>query len=63
MYGGLQPPTSSSSGGDLGALRASKYSTVQYNIIQYITLQYSNRERRMVSGGGSLHIPLCVVSV
>ena len=37
-YGGLRPPTSSSSGGDLGALWALKYSTVQYSTVQYITV-------------------------
>ena len=40
-YGGLWPPTSSSSRGDLGALWAPKYSTVQYNTVQYSTVQYS----------------------
>ena len=36
--GAYGPPTSSSSGGDLGPLRASKYSTVQYNTVQYSTV-------------------------
>ena len=42
-YGDLRPPTSSSSRGDLGALQAPRYSTVQYsiNMIQYSTVQYS----------------------
>ena len=42
-YGGLWPPTSRSSRGDLGALWAPQiqYSTLQYNIIQYSTVQYS----------------------
>ena len=40
-YGGLWPPTSSSSGGELGALWAPKYSTVQYSTVQYSTVQYS----------------------
>ena len=40
-YGGLWPSTSSSSGGDLGALQAPMYSTVQYNTVQYSAVQYS----------------------
>ena len=48
-----------------------QYSTVQYSSVQYSSVQYSSVQlqystvqyRRMVSGGGSLHIPLCVVPV
>ena len=40
-YGGLWPPTSSSSGGDLGALWSPKYSIVKCNIIQCSAVQCS----------------------
>ena len=64
-YGGLWPPTSSSSGGDLGALWAPKYSTVQCNIIQYNTVQYSTitGEEDGVRGWLTPYSILCGASV
>ena len=67
-YVGLRPPTSSSSGGDLGALWAPKYSTVQYNTLQnitvhYSTLQYSTVQEDGVRGWITPYSTLCGVSV
>ena len=67
-YGGLQPPTSSSSGGDLGALWApnySKYSTVKYSTGLYSTVQYSTvtGEEDGVRGWLTPYSTPCVVAV